>query len=309
MDNDKQTYIIGVDIGGTHTRIGAVTPDGSLHYFSKKKTVEVIDADAPIDSLKRFIDAYIQLHIGDGKVLAVGLGFPSVVSKDKKSIHTTTSMESLSNVNIVDPLEAWLKVPIYIDTDVNNLLQYEISKRNITKDEIVIGLFIGTGFGNSVYIHGQFLQGKNGAAAELGHMPIYQNSTMCECGNIGCLEVIASGKRLVALHQEHFSDVPFKDIFTNYKEDKIIDDFIQALSVPIATEVNIFDPHLVLIGGGVVGMNDFPHERLNEKVLKSCRRPFPAEGLCIEYVEDVNAAGVLGAASYIYGQLAKNKEK
>ncbi|MBS4207395.1 allose kinase [Bacillus sp. FJAT-50079] len=303
MDNKSKTYVIGVDIGGTHTRIGAVTPDGTLHYFLKKKTVDVIDEKEPIASLQNFLVNYIQTNIQNDRILAIGLGFPSVVSRDKKRIYTTTSMESLANVNIVDPLENFLNIPIYIDNDVNHLLQYEIAKRNISKEKVIIGLYIGTGFGNSIYINGQFLRGKNGAAAELGHIPIYQNMDVCDCGNVGCLENIASGKRLVTLHQKYFQDVAFHEIFTKYSDHPIIDDFIQALSVPIATEANIFDPDLIIIGGGVIGMDDFPRQKLEDKIRQSCRRPFPAEGLVIEYAEDVNAAGVLGAASHIYDLL------
>ncbi|MBU8879250.1 allose kinase [Bacillus sp. FJAT-29790] len=305
MDIEQQTYVIGVDIGGTHTRIGAVTSDGTLHFFLKRKTKDIVDVKDPIESLKRFLYEYIELYVSGKKVLAVGMGFPSVVSKDKKRILTTTTMESLCNVNIVDPLQDYLKIPVYIDNDVNHLLKYEISKRNVMKDDIVLGFYIGTGFGNAIYLHDQFLSGKNGAAAELGHIPVYQNGDVCGCGNIGCVEVIASGKRLVALHQEHFSDVPFEEIFTKCAHEKIIEDFIHALAIPIATEINIFDPHLVILGGGVVGMKNFPKERLEEKVIQSCRRPFPAGGLNFEYAEDVNAAGVLGAASHIYDQLKR----
>lgn len=301
MENTK--FVIGLDIGGTHMRIGAVTPLGSLHHFFKKKTKDILDPLKPIESLASFLDEYIETYISSEEVLAVGIGFPSVVSKDKKSIYSTPNLDCLSNINIVDPLEALIHKPIFINNDVNFLLQYEISRRRIADDEIVLGFYIGTGFGNAIYLNNRFLDGKNGAAGELGHIPVYKHSETCQCGNVGCVEMIASGKRLVALHQDYFSDISFEDLFSVYSNTKPIEDFLEALAIPIATEINIFDPHVIILGGGVIGMKDFPKSKLESYIYKFSRKPFPAEGLLFEYAKDTSSAGVLGAASYIYQQL------
>ncbi|MBO1005116.1 allose kinase [Pseudogracilibacillus auburnensis] len=303
MDTKLKTYAVGVDMGGTHIRIGAVTCEGTLHFFEKRKTKDVVDSQNPVESLSRFLSEY--LHQLDGEVIGVGLGFPSVVSKDKKRIYTTPTMAALGDINIVDPLEASLNIPVYINNDVNHLLQYEISKREIAEDEIVLGFYIGTGYGNAIYMRNDFLEGKHGAAGELGHIPVYHADGLCNCGNVGCIETVASGKRLLELYEAYFSDVPFEDIFSKYANHPVIDDFIKAVSMPIATEINIFDPHLVIIGGGVIGMKDFPRHLLVEKIIASCRKPVPAEGLVLEFAEDIHAAGVLGAASHIYEKMSK----
>lgn len=306
MDDKNQKYVIGVDIGGTHIRIGAVTPEKELHFFEKKRIAPVLDSQSPVESLISFLNNYIQENIGRDKVLAIGMGFPSIVSKDKKSVHSTPNLESLSNINIADPIQDYFKIPVIIENDVNHLLQYEISQRKINKDEIVLGFYIGTGFGNSVYLFNQFLTGKNGAAGELGHIPVLGNEEVCQCGNTGCIELHASGKRLVFLHQKYFSNVPFEEIFTKYSDSPEIMGFVQALAIPIATEINIFDPHLVIIGGGVVGMKDFPKGQLESAIIRYSRKPYPADGLSIEYAEDTNAAGVLGAATNVYENYLRN---
>ncbi|MED1562431.1 hypothetical protein AJ85_06450 [Alkalihalobacillus alcalophilus ATCC 27647 = CGMCC 1.3604] len=307
MEIKKQKYVIGVDIGGTHIRIGAVTHENNLFYYFKKKVVDVINVHEPIESLIRFLEEYIQEHMGIKQVMAIGMGFPSVISKDKKSIHSTPNLECLSNTNIVDDLQHYFKIPIFIEKDVNYLLQYELSKRTISEEDIVLGFYIGTGFGNSIYLNQNFLRGKNGAAGELGHIPVMGDESSCQCGNSGCIEVHASGKALVSLYQQYFSDVPFEQIFVKYSEDKRIRDFIRTLSIPIATEINIFDPNIVILGGGVLGMVDFPKKQLEESIFHYTRKPWPANGLTIEYAEDTDAAGILGAARSIYGRLYLNK--
>lgn len=306
METENKKYVIGLDMGGTHIRVGAVTAEGALHFFSKVKTKDVLNPLKPIESLADFCNEYIEAHMDSEAVLAIGIGFPSVVSKDKKSIYSTPNLDYLSNMNIVDPLQRLIQKPVFINRDVNFLLQYELSQREIKDDEIVLGFYIGTGFGNAIYFNKRFMEGKNGAAGELGHIPAFHNHEICGCGNVGCVEVIASGKRLVSLHQEYFSDAPFEDIFTTYSNDQVIDEFLQALSMPIATEINIFDPHVVIIGGGVIGMKDFPKHKLEDNILRYTRKPVPAEGLTFEYAVDTSSAGVLGAASYIYEQLKRN---
>jgi len=309
MEIETQRYVIGVDIGGTHLRIGAVTPNRELCFFQKNKIKNILRDNNPIESLASFIKEYIEENLGLSEVLGIGLGFPSVISKDKKSIYSTPNLESLSNINIVDPLEKILKIPVYIENDVNYLLQYEISQRNILHDEIVLGFYIGTGFGNSIYLFNQFLSGKNGAAGELGHIPVFGIEEGCVCGNTSCIETHASGKKLVYLHQSYFADVPFEEIFTKYADDLRIKEFVQTLAIPISTEINIFDPDLIILGGGVVGMKDFPKEQLEESIIRHSRKPYPAYDLVIEYAEDTNAAGVLGAAMCIYDNFIQDNVK
>jgi allose kinase len=306
MEDSLKQYVIGLDMGGTHIRVGAVTEEGTLHYFSKVKTKDVMDPLQPIESLANFVKNYIDSYIVVGQVVAVGIGFPSVVSKDKKSIYSTPNLNYLSNINIVDPLQELVKMPVFINRDVNFLMQYELSQRELDREEIVLGFYIGTGFGNAIYLNQQFLEGKNGAAGELGHIPVLHNDVVCGCGNVGCIEGVASGKKLVSIHQEFFREIPFEEIFVSCSNEPIIDEFLQALAIPIAAELNIFDPYVVILGGGVVGMRDFPKKRLEEYIIKYTRKPVPAEGITFEYALDTCSAGVLGAASYIYEKL-RNK--
>lgn len=302
-------YVIGVDIGGTHIRIGAVDHQKKVHSPYKLKTNEVIKNDDPIDALGNFLEKYIAKEVDLKNVLAICLGFPSVVSKDRKKIYDTPNFNYLSNINIVDPLQEKFNVPVLIDNDVNNLLKFEINKRNVSDDQIVVGFYIGTGFGNAIYINGKILEGKNGVAGELGHTPVLGKNDLCECGNVGCVENYASGKRLVQLHKMYFSDIQLKDIFKYYSEDERIKEFIDAMAVPIATEINIFDPHLVILGGGVVGMEGFPKEEFEKNILKYVRKPYPYNGLVIEYAEDDSSAGIIGSTIDFFHNFPKINSK
>lgn len=155
------------------------------------------------------------------------------------------------------------------------------------------------------YIDGHYLNGKNGVAGELGHIPVLNNLRKCSCGNNGCIEMLASGKRLEELKQIHFADTNIKQIFEKHWKDPIIKDFIMALSVPIATEINIFDPHHIIIGGGVVGMKNFPKKCLEKYICEHVRKPFQLVNLNILYAEFRQETGILGGAYYAYRKLKK----
>ena len=128
---------------------------------------------------------------------------------------------------------------------------------------------------------------------------------MCSCGNIGCIEIYASGKNLQKILKEKFVNENIEEIFTKYNDNEIIKQYIETLALPIATEINIFDPDYIIIGGGVPMMKDFPIEYLNKSIYKYTRKPYPAESLNIIYSKHDQKSGVLGAAYYIRKEAKK----
>ena len=95
------------------------------------------------------------------------------------------------------------------------------------------------------------------------------------------------------------------EITKHFDKSEIIKQFIETLALPIATEINIFDPDYIIIGGGVPMMKDFPIEYLNKSIYKYTRKPYPAESLNIIYSKHDQKSGVLGAAYYIRKEAKK----
>jgi allose kinase len=308
MSGNDRTYIIGIDIGGTNIRIGMVTEDGQLHDSVIGSSHILNHSSLSVQKLQNYIKEYINQY-GKGKLLAISIGLPSTISKDKKVVYSSPNMIGFNNINLVDPLEMFLQVPVFIDNDVNHLLMYEIAKRKLENSGIVLGFYVGTGLGNSIYIHNSFLEGKHGVAAELGHIPMLGKTDVCNCGNVGCVELYASGKGLETLNKTYFPDTPIEQIFVKHKDEAVIQEFIEAISIPIATEINIFDPDYIIIGGGVIHMEAFPREVLEQKIVLHSRKPFPAEGLSILYTENNQQAGVIGAAFHAYNRIRMRSYK
>ncbi|KAJ50529.1 allose kinase [Clostridium tetanomorphum] len=291
----QNNFVLGVDIGGTNFRIGLVNEKGELSNYIKESSSILNEPGNPLINLKEYLLKYIKENLS-GELKAISIGFPSTISKDKKKVYSTPNLPGFNDINIVDYLCSEIKVPIFLSKDVNCLLKWDMVDKNISKEGITLGFYIGTGFGNSICIDGKFLIGKNGSAGELGHIPVLNSDDKCGCGNIGCIELYASGKRLSKIREESFKNTEIDELFVKHRHSEILEEFINTISIPIATEINIFDPDNIIIGGGVVNMNGFPKDFLEECIYKHSRKPFPAESLKFLYSSQTQEAGVLGAA-------------
>jgi allose kinase len=151
------------------------------------------------------------------------------------------------------------------------------------------------------------LKGKNGVAAELGHIPVLGQYDRCGCGNPGCIELYASGLRLQKIKQEQFPECEIQNLFTKHQSSEVLREFIDALSIPIATVINILDPDDIIIGGGVVNMADFPKKELEAYIHLHNRKPLPADNLKISYTEASQTSGIIGAAYHAFRTLNKQE--
>lgn len=206
--------VIGIDIGGTNFRIGSVSETGNLSCFEKQLSKKLNEQNA-VEYLADEIQSYIKRYQLDGKVLAVTIGVPSIVSKDKSFMYSTPNLKGLENVNLGHRLESKLGISVTIDRDVNYLLSYDIHTNRLDEknEKTIVGMYIGTGLGNVISIDGKLYVGKNGAAGELGHIPFYGLEQQCACGNDGCAEIMCSGHALQLLQKQYFPDTDISDIF------------------------------------------------------------------------------------------------
>ncbi len=293
------TTVLGIDIGGTHLRLGLAGEDLSLSGFEMASSTFLNGSDAPC-RLADFIRDYLKRM--DCAPKAISIGFPSTLDRARRRLLSTPNIAGLNNVPMADILQEQLNIPVYIDRDVNLLFLNDCRHFGLTGG-VILGCYIGTGLGNVISIGGEILIGKNGVAAELGHIPAWGRQEECPCGNRGCVEMYASGKHLKELCDAHFLGTPLGELFLRYSDHKLIREYVDGLSIPIATEINLMDPDYVLLGGGVLQMEGFPRSYLEECILRHTRKPYPAEGLQLRYSQKAQENGVIGAAIRAYREL------
>lgn len=286
--------IIGIDIGGTNFRIGAVCEDGAVLDFRKIPVKQVFTTCEPLADLSIYLKSYCE-----GKcVEAIAIGFPATLDADRRTVLQAPNVAFMENLPVVEVLGRELNVPVYIERDVSMTLFFDCQKYRIPDNGIVCGFYFGTGIGNAITLNGIPLVGKNGTAGELGHIPANGNLEICGCGNVGCMEVLTGGRYLAHLCESVYPDTPIGEIFIRHAQDALLKQFVDRMAMTVATEINILDPHYILIGGGVPSMEGFLRKLLLERIHFYTRKPYPANNLDIIFTEDEDTKSVVGAAMY-----------
>lgn len=297
----KEKLIIGIDIGGTNFRIGAVDRKNRVLNFSRRPVSSVLKGGDAIKELATFIEEYMR-ELG-GEAGAVAIGFPAPLDKARKTVLKAPNLPRLENLPVSDELERILGIPVFIERDVNMLLAYDMKKYGLPDTGVVCAFYFGTGIGNAIFINGRPYIGRKGAAGELGHIPVDGSDELCGCGLRGCMENLAGGKYLARLRQESYPDTPIEELFTRHGEEPLLQQFVDRMAQAVSTELTILDPDYVLIGGGVPAMKAFPREKLNERIAAHTKNAFSTEEFEALHVEENEEKGVLGAAIYCRGKI------
>ena len=288
--------VIGIDIGGTNIRLGVVDEKLHLSHFEKSSSAFLREPDSSeklVDFLRSYMERYALTDIE-----AIRIGVPSMVDRDRDYVYRAPNLGGLVELKLATLLREALHLPVAVDRDVNHLLLYDIHELGLDpkRTKTILGFYIGTGLGNPIWLNGEIFRGKHGVAGELAHIPLYGEDIACPCGGKGCVEMLASGRALERIQQRYFPDTSIGDVFSLHRDTEPIRRFIETLSYPLATEITLLDPDLIVLSSGVVGMNDFPKDQLIKEVTKRVKHPVPAEDLEYIFPETGHENGVIGAA-------------
>ena len=182
--------VIGIDIGGTNIRIGH-DDNGELKDFVKISTKDNLKQGKIVECLADIIKKYINEYCNNDDVQQIAIGIPATLSADRKEILQVPNIKGMNNIRLGEELEKVLGIKVALERDVHMLYFWDKYEQKIADDGIGIGIYIGTGVGNAIFINGKPLAGKDGAAGELGHIPMIGGKEQCGCGNPGCSECYA----------------------------------------------------------------------------------------------------------------------
>ena len=293
---------IGIDIGGTDTKIGLVDIHQEMIACQKIKTL----ADRPAKEVIRDIGQAVlelldQQEIAMDQCVGAGIGVPGTVDR-KKGIVRYSNNIAWEDVDIVKEIGHYLPVPIYIANDADCAALGEVTAGAGKGYQDVIMLTLGTGVGGGIILDGSIYEGKGIGGSELGHMVIVENGESCTCGRHGCLEAYASATALMReARRMTGKDLTPEEIFASDKEKmkEIVDTYIQRLGTGIVNIVNIFRPQLILLGGGISGQGKALTEPLAEMLKEGCFGGEKGEIPEIKTAVLGNHAGLIGAAGLV----------
>jgi glucokinase len=303
--------VIGVDLGGTNVRSALITPSGDIQDKLKEPT-KARDGHARV--VQRLAE-HISLQLGKARqkdlaVLAVGVGAPGVIKVHHGVVVKSPNFPDWNNLPLKQELEAALGIPVFIENDANAAAlgeQWLGAGRGIKS---MIFLTLGTGVGGGIVHDGKIWQGADGMAGEVGHMTILPDGRPCGCGNRGCLEMYASSRGIVMSYQEArakelgapgAAEITSSDVYQHARDGEplaiaVMREMGRALGIGIANLINIFNPEMVVIGGGVKDAWPLFIEAVRDEVRKRAFE-YPAERTQIVPSVLGDDAGMVGAAA------------
>lgn len=306
---------IGADLGGTKMAIGVVDSDQNLLHRGTEPTTG-LELDALLDTLEHELRAAIDAC---PEAEAIGVGVPCTLDHTRGRAIASVNLP-IVDVPIRDLLQRRLHLPVYLDNDANVAAIGEHRFGAAVGCDQVVMLTIGTGVGGGLILDGRLYRGKSGAAAELGHMVIQEDGPRCQgnCPNHGCLESLASGTALGRAGREAAEREPDSALGRALAAGdpisgrtvteaalagddasiRVLASVGRHLGVGLASYANIFEPELIVIGGGVAAAGELllgpAREQLRERALE------PMDRTPVVLAELGPDAGMIGAAAMAF---------
>ncbi len=316
----SQPEAIGIDLGGTKMLLGVLDADSKTAWESREGSAGESQEEL-VDLLVREI---AEARAERGAVEAIGMGIPATIDHEKGIAVAAVNLP-IEDLPIRDLITEHTKLPTFVDNDANvaALAEHRFGAARGTENAVM--LTIGTGIGGGLILGGQIYRGSTGAGAELGHIAIQMDGPGCQgnCPNRGCVEALASGtalgrEALAAAESNPDSalgkllaegeDVDGKaaTVAAQAGDETAIEVFElvgERLGVALASYANIFEPEVIVIGGGVIAAGDLLLDPARRELESRALRPMSRTPVvAAELGAD---AGMIGAAAMARIELEK----
>ncbi|HEY5073380.1 MAG TPA: ROK family protein [Pyrinomonadaceae bacterium] len=315
-DSSKEDELVcAVDLGGTNLRAANIDRNGCIHERVRNSTPQ---SDKPEDVVARVAaavrDCEAQALKRGARVQSVSVVVPGTVHIETGLVVNAPNLRSVQGYKLGPALESALHRPVLLENDANASALGERWQGAARGHQTIICLTLGTGVGGGIILDGKLWRGPDGTAGELGHTSVEPfGGAQCKCGNTGCLEVYASATAIVRITRESLAQHPNSLLHsinaTELTSERIcnaaiagdelaLDVFQRAgvyLGIAMANFVNIFNPEMIVIGGGVSAAWDLFAQHARAEVIKRAF-PVPAQRCQIVRAECGDDAGLIGAA-------------
>lgn len=318
----EKRWVVGVDLGGTNIVVGLIPMEGGEVLGLRNMPTESVRGakfvvDRMIGLVEQSIAEVLSAHGGTREDIAgVGIGSPGPLDRKTGTVINTPNL-GWRNFPLRDLIANAVHLPATLDNDANCATYGEWWQGAGRGTRTLVGLTLGTGIGGGIVLDGQIYHGCSDVAGEIGHMTIDSNGRRCKCGNYGCLEQYASGPAiavraiegieagaesvLVDMVNGRLEDITAATVYeaTRQGDDyatEVMKDTAKFLGAGVASIINILNPEMVVIAGGVTRAGDTLFEPLRAEVRK---RSFRSAQECCRIVsaELPGTAGVVGAAA------------
>lgn len=296
---------IGIDIGGTDTKIGLV----DVHQKLIDAVCIPTEAEKPVKEViqkvgERALGLLEKNGIPMDQCVGAGIGVPGTVDRKAGVVRYSNNIR-WEEVHLADEIGKYLPIPVEIANNADCAALGEAVAGAGKECSDVVMLTLGTGVGGGIILDGEIYEGRGMGGSELGHMVIVENGEPCTCGRRGCLEAYVS---ITALKREAYraagKEMDQEEIFAlaeqgDLEMKKVVEAYIRRLGLGIVNIVNIFRPQLVLLGGDIPKQGEALLSPLRRIVEEEC---FGRDKGDVPEIEEAilgREAGMIGAAGLV----------
>ena len=306
---------IGIDLGGTNIAAGLVDGKGTLKLKTSTPTLKNRSPEMIADDMVRMINELLRdAKIDMADLKGVGIGIPGIVNDKTGEIVYVVNLKNMNGFNISDYIKRNMNVPVRLanDADCAALGEYTVSGDGASR---FVFITLGTGVGGGVVLDGKIYTGFNGIGSELGHMTLIKNGEQCGCGKRGCYEAYASvtaltrdTKRAMECHPESIMNkiaaargkVSGRTAFDAMRQGdeaaaEVVKNYAEYVAEGVVSIENIFQPEVIVIGGGISKEGDYLLKPVKEYIEKY-RYNKHLQQTEIKIAQLFNDAGIIGAA-------------
>ena len=307
-------YFVGIDLGGTNIASAVVDEFGNIYGRATRKTAMPRPYNEIFDDMALCAkEAVINSGIKWENIESVGIGCPGAINKETGYVDFSNNLD-FYDVPIVDYMENALGKKVFVENDANAAAWGEFVAGSGKDTDSMILLTLGTGVGSGIILNGHLFRGAFGTGAELGHAVIISGGEKCTCGRFGCLETYASAIALSNQAKDAAKENPDCEIMKLCKGDvdringktvftakdevskNVIDTYLGYLSEGVLNIVNMFQPEVICLGGGVSGAGERILEPIQNAIKEKAFARFGKRHTQMKIASFGNDAGIIGAA-------------
>lgn len=320
--NPDSELVIAADLGGTNLRVATIDRQGRIHERTKQQTPKAEKASEIVRAIVVAARECERRSLERGaQIRALSVVVPGTVQVENGVVTKAPNVPSIDGFRLGAALQSELQWPAVLENDANAATVGEMWKGAGQGRASIICMTLGTGVGGGIILDGKLWRGVDGSAGELGHVGVEPfGGVACTCGSRGCLEVFASATAIVRMTREARPRYPNSPLHTSEEltaksvyerglegDELALEVFRRMgiyLGVGLANLINIFNPEMIVLGGGVADGWDLFSAHVNEQIRE---RAFPIPARRAEIVRAAcgDDAGLLGAAHIAFTTVTK----
>lgn len=322
--SQEEPVAVVLDLGGTQVRAALATRAGHLLWRDRRPSDAGEGKDALIARVEAAIDGAIS-RVDKERIAGIGMGLAGPIDPETGIMYNPPNLSALDGVSLKSLMQQKVRGPVLSGNDATLAALGEYTYGAGVGARMLVYMTISTGIGGGVVVEGRPMMGANGMASELGHMSVDRNGPRCKCGHVGCLESIASGTaigdRARSLLNENRDSV-MTDMVSGDPDRvssatvfeaarggdalarEILEDVAAALGAGLVNVLHIFNPDVIVLGGGVSTNWDYLKPTVESYIETHAMGHIRRLGFRLEASPLRDEVGLLGAAAMVWREIS-----